>query len=116
MNKRDVRQHRHILRRATRSTFACIDDCSYREVKSFLFGRIVRCPFCKEEFQLTLEDLKRALPRCPNCSNTKTKRITNELETLFAEEPPSETPSKQETLFEAASQKDDEEIKHKVGF
>lgn len=116
MNKRDVRQHRHILRRATRATYSCIDDCSYREVKAYLLGRIVRCPYCREEFQLTLEDLKRALPRCPKCSNTKTKRVTSELESIFQDA--NDAIPEQTTLFEedAEENEEDENLKKEVGF
>lgn len=98
----DVQKHRHILRRATRATYGCIDDCSFRESKNYLLGRIVRCPFCLREFKLTLEDLRRALPRCPSCSDTKKSRIQNELSDILNEEP--------------SAPVQDSELKEKVGF
>ena len=122
--KRDVREHRHILRRATKVTFACIDDCSFRETKAYLLGRIVRCPFCQSEFQLTKEDLKRALPRCPRCSNTKENRVTNELTSLF-QDSPSENPTEEQlnleesvdpALMEVTQKDDDPNLEEKVGF
>ena len=101
----EVQKHRHILRRATRAMYSCIDDCAFREAKSFLLGRIVRCPFCQREFKLTLEDLRRTLPRCPSCSDTKKSRVQNELDKLFTDSLPS-------------SEKEDEnsDLKEKVGF
>lgn len=98
----DVQKHKHTLRRATRSMYACINDCAYRENKSYLLGRVVACPFCQREFKLTLEDLRRALPRCPLCSDTKMSRVRNDLDKLF-EEPLLKT------------EKEDD-LKEKVGF
>lgn len=95
-----VQKHRHIIRRATRAMYSCIDDCSFREAKHYLLGRIVRCPFCQREFKLTLEDLRRALPRCPNCSDTKTSRLNSDLDKLF------ETPIEPK----------EDDLKEKVGF
>lgn len=49
----------------------CADaHCTHIENKKLLLGKANKCPFCSNEFELTSEDLKRALPRCIDCSDT----------------------------------------------
>lgn len=96
-------EHKHILQRATRTMYACIDDCSYRESKNFLIGRIVRCPFCKSEFRLMREDLRRVLPRCSACSDTSKQKIANELDAILGgstEKPSEKITEVQQSMFD----------------
>lgn len=59
--------------------------------KEDLVGKRARC-ICGNEFNLTPEDLKRARPRCLECSNTVKSRLvkkmqgelTAELESVFS--------------------------------
>jgi len=52
--------------------YMCTDPhCTFRSPKIFLVGKAALCNSCHNEFVLTSEDLRRAKPVCPNCSQTK---------------------------------------------
>lgn len=50
-------------------------DCTHFIDKERILGKMSRCNSCGAEFQLTQEDLRRAKPKCLECSNTKRARI-----------------------------------------
>ena len=52
--------------------YRCNDPyCNHYAERTFIVGKASLCTKCKNEFILTMEDLKLAMPRCINCSNTK---------------------------------------------
>ena len=59
--------------------------------KEMLKGKENQCPSCEKVFLLTAEDLRRARPVCPNCSNSKNAReyraAKTLIEDLFAKTP-----------------------------
>lgn len=55
--------------------FKCNDPhCTHFDRRSAILGNASTCPSCGTEFLLTLENLRRAVPKCLNCSNTKEAR------------------------------------------
>lgn len=55
--------------------FHCTDPHCYHIIsKSRLHKKASRCPSCGQEFILTHEMLKRAVPKCLNCCDTKAAR------------------------------------------
>jgi DNA-directed RNA polymerase subunit RPC12/RpoP len=70
--------------------FKCNDPhCTHFAPKHAIVGKASRCTQCGTEFVLTPEDLKRAEPRCVECSETKkaknVKRIKDNVKELFKE-------------------------------
>lgn len=64
-------KHTHSYTRYRKKYFRCTHpECTHYIDKEFLKGKLNRCA-CGVEFILTSEDLKRALPKCKNCSATK---------------------------------------------
>lgn len=59
--------------RPSPNTYQCSDsDCGHFTYKKYLKGKRTLCPKCKsEEFLLKASDLRKAMPVCMNCSNTK---------------------------------------------
>ena len=53
--------------------YKCADpDCYEVKPLSLILGKRSRCAVCRQtEMILTREDLRRAKPRCKDCSNTK---------------------------------------------
>lgn len=61
--------------------YRCKDpDCFDIKPKSLLVGKKSLCTICRQEMTLTLEDLRRANPRCINCSDTKAAKKHKEIE------------------------------------
>lgn len=55
-------------------TYRCYDPrCTYRVDRDFIKGKANKCP-CGKEFILSGEDLRRAFPKCLNCSDTAASR------------------------------------------
>ena len=46
-------------------------DCTYYVEKTEILNKLSRCNQCGDQIILTREDLRRAAPKCLNCSNTK---------------------------------------------
>lgn len=65
--------HTHTYRRIGTSTrFLCSDPhCSHYTEKKLLTNKASLCNECGREFILTREKLRRAVPKCDNCANTK---------------------------------------------
>jgi hypothetical protein len=68
--------HQYVRVRVTRDgkpyLYRCAHkDCTHREDKKFLEGKASLCNQCGAEFKLSFEDLRRAFPKCMNCSQTK---------------------------------------------
>jgi hypothetical protein len=56
--------------------FRCThSNCTHFAELSFLPGKLNSCISCGEQFTLTKEDLRRAKPKCLQCSNTKKAKI-----------------------------------------
>lgn len=63
-------------------------DCNHYAALSFLIGKRAICGICNEnEIILTKEDLRRAVPRCQGCSNTKVairrRRLESQLSSIL---------------------------------
>lgn len=51
-------------------------NCSHLAQASFIKGKVSLCPQCKTaELLLDKEALRRVVPKCPNCRNTKESRV-----------------------------------------
>jgi hypothetical protein len=63
------------VRCPNRKNFYKCDDpyCTHFVPRDLILGKACHCA-CGAEFVLTREDLRRARPRCPNCSDTKVGR------------------------------------------
>lgn len=60
-------------------------DCTKVQPASLLLGKRALCGICKQnQFILTREDLRRAVPRCPDCSQTKDAVARRTLKTNIA--------------------------------
>lgn len=63
----------------TGNFYRCIaPDCNHYRVREGCIGKRNLCSFCGKQMILTREDLKRARPRCINCSNTKEAKLHRE--------------------------------------
>ena len=70
-------------------------ECWFRAPKSEMLGKKTLCVICqKNEFTLSREDLKRAKPRCLDCSNTKEAREKKQLGDKSDEAGPGDGPPK----------------------
>ena len=64
--------HCYIRFRRRPGYYRCYDPiCTHFLDKESLLGKMTACFDCGTKFILTREDLRRAVPRCLNCSNTK---------------------------------------------
>jgi hypothetical protein len=74
-------------------------DCTYSIEKSEILGKLSRCNQCGNQIILSREDLRRAAPKCLNCSNTKKaiahRKAQNVLDVLgtFSTQPSERVPS-----------------------
>lgn len=50
-------------------------DCTHIIDKELLLGKLSLCSLCGSQMILTREDLRRAKPRCLNCSETKKAKL-----------------------------------------
>lgn len=46
-------------------------DCTFYIERELIVNKLTRCSKCEDVFVLTREDLKRARPKCSNCSKSK---------------------------------------------
>jgi hypothetical protein len=89
--------HTFIRYKAKQGYYRCNSpDCTYSVPKGDILGKLSRCTQCGEQIILTKEDLRRASPRCLECSNTKkaiahrkARTALNMLGTFKTEPPPS---------------------------
>ena len=70
-------KHFHIYQRwGKKGYYRCThSECSHYLHVSLLDGKKSTCPLCHKEMILTKDMLRRAVPRCIYCSNTKFKGI-----------------------------------------
>ena len=67
-----VHTHTYVRYKSRPGYFRCDSpDCTHFIDKESVLGKISLCTTCGEQFLLSREDLKRARPKCLNCSNTK---------------------------------------------
>ena len=80
-----VIKHTHIYKRFSKTQYQCADPyCTHIQTVDRLIGKATRCNVCKvTEFVLTRKDLKLAMPRCVNCSNSKASRTFREKQTAL---------------------------------
>ena len=63
--------HTYVKYKRRPGFFRCTDSlCTHSAHKEVVEGKQSLCFFCGSVFILTKEDLRRAKPRCFNCSNT----------------------------------------------
>lgn len=75
-------KHTHCYKRAKDKIlyFCTLPGCYHKQRKEFLIGKLQSCPYCKRDFRLTSDDLKRARPKCAACkSSLKGADITKAL-------------------------------------
>lgn len=80
------KEHIHSFKRDTKlkTKYRCMGATCYALVdKTRLLGKANKCR-CGNVFILTGEDLKRAIPRCLECSDTVRSRRTKAVEPLVA--------------------------------
>ena len=65
--------------------YRCNDpNCYAIKDKALLIGKETVCSKCKvNRFILTPEDLRRKVPRCPDCSNTKASLVASRAKNLL---------------------------------
>jgi hypothetical protein len=68
-------KHVHSYSRYRKHYYKCNDPmCTHFLDKKMVLGKMNKC-VCGQEFILTYEDLRRATPKCKDCSNTKESRV-----------------------------------------
>lgn len=81
--------HTHIYIRDKRAkdTYKCADpDCTHRMHRDLLWGKRSTCAICREkQIVLNYEELKRAEPRCEDCSNQAKHREAREFKEKLKE-------------------------------
>lgn len=96
-------KHTHTYTRYKKHYYKCNDpQCTHFADRSLILGKMNKCPFCGKEWVLTKEDLRRATPRCIECSDTKQAKVFDKAKAAASlifklpEEvgPPTETPFK----------------------
>ena len=64
--------HVHTYKKFSKDLFQCADPyCTHKMQRSMIVGKVSLCNGCRQEFILTKEAMKRALPKCVNCMQTK---------------------------------------------
>lgn len=87
----EVLKHLHLLHRWKNQfgemQYRCIHpDCTFFAARSFLLGKRVCCALCgKGELILNVYDLRLAIPRCKECSETKEAKAKKRLAMLMGE-------------------------------
>lgn len=77
-------EHIHTYVRFKKKFYKCNHPkCTHFALKELILGKESACPSCGTVFILTREDLKRATPKCKNCSNTKEARRYRTAKTLM---------------------------------
>lgn len=69
-----VKEHKHtwVKHKQREGYFRCTGATCYSiQPRDILIGKENACPFCGKTFLLSREDLRRAKPRCQDCSQTK---------------------------------------------
>jgi hypothetical protein len=76
--------HKYIKFKSRSGYLRCEDTvCTHYILKELAIGKVSRCSKCLSEFTLTIEDLRRVRPLCPNCSNTKEARTRRKAEAFI---------------------------------
>lgn len=80
--------HSYIKWKKTKSGeiwFKCADpNCTHTAPASLIKGKVTLCPQCKvTEFILDREALRRAVPKCVNCRDTKEAKLIKAAEGLM---------------------------------
>jgi len=67
------------------SPYKCNDPkCTHYAPKALILGKETLCPECRQTvFILTVEDLKRVVPKCKNCSNTQDARLYRQAKSIL---------------------------------
>lgn len=84
--------HEYSRSRTNKKIYRCVHpECTHYNQKEFLEGKKARCRKCHQPFILDKTQLKNKDPRCLKCSASKagaqTRKITEVLEVLLAQEP-----------------------------
>lgn len=67
--------HTYVRLKSRKDHYKCNDPyCTHIAHKELIEGKANKCPFCQTEFVLSKDDLRRAKPRCINCSDTAKAR------------------------------------------
>lgn len=82
--------HRYVRHEKRKDFFRCADKYCYHLMdKASLVGKASLCNACKQEFELTREDLKRKRPLCFRCSGSakaaRKRELVKQTEELFKE-------------------------------
>lgn len=80
-------EHIHTYVRRNRTQYRCAHpDCTHYMLKSDLLGKRTVCGVCNTiTFMLSRSDLRRAVPRCIDCSNTLEAKKLKEKKLILEE-------------------------------
>ncbi len=75
--------HTYVRYKARPGYYRCdAPDCTHFLDKENVQGKLSRCTVCGDQMILSREDLRRARPKCMNCSNTKTAKMHRKAQEL----------------------------------
>jgi hypothetical protein len=88
--KREHTVHRYVRHDRRRDFYRCADKYCYHFMdRGSLIGKASLCNMCKQEFELSRDDLRRKKPVCYRCSNTakaqSLRKIMDQTADVFTE-------------------------------